>query len=62
MAWMRRKTLADYYDMSLRMVDYILADMRSQADCEKNIIADGRLTIINQEAFENALRHRKRRA
>lgn len=60
--WMRRKSLAAAYDISLRTVDYIVAGMRDSGRYDDRIISDGRLTIIDREAFEDALRHRTRRA
>lgn len=60
--WMRRKTLSSTFDISIRMVDYVISDMRGSVDYEDDIISDGRLTLVSREAFEDALRHRARRS
>ena len=53
--WMRRKALKNYYQVSLRTVDYILKDMRQ--DGRFNII-EGSIVLVDHKDFEYALRHR----
>lgn len=53
---MRRKGLADYYKISLRKVDYILAKMRKSGRFK---IIEGGTVLVEKKDFEWALAHRE---
>ena len=53
---MRRKSLAAYYGISLRKVDYILKAMR---DSGKFKIVEGGTVLVDRKDFEWALAHRE---
>lgn len=56
--WMRRKNLSEFYSVSIRLVDYVISDMRNDPRYKKSIVNAGRAVLVDPDKFFEALKER----
>ena len=57
--YLRRRGLAQYFGLSLRTVDYVLAEMYKDGRYDREVIKTKSAVMVRPQAFERALRERK---